>query len=110
MRQVPQVDAARAKTMLDDGVAEFIDIRDVASYSAAHIPGARHLTNETVQGFLDAADKDRPLVVYCYHGNSSQGATLWLLERGFKEVVSLAGGFEGWRSAFGAEAIESSRG
>ena len=45
-------------------------------------------------------DKNKPLVVYCYHGISSQGAAAYFSEKGFKEVSSMIGGFEGWLSAF----------
>ncbi len=40
------------------------------------------------------------MVVYCYHGNSSLGATAFLLENGFKNVASMSGGFEAWRQVY----------
>jgi thiosulfate sulfurtransferase len=53
---------------------------------------------QTMKDFLDKTDPEAALVVYCYHGNSSQGATDYLLEQGFKNVRSLNGGFESWRA------------
>ena len=44
-------------------------------------------------------DRQQALVVYCYHGHSSQGASDYLAEQGFSSVVSLDGGFEHWRQA-----------
>ncbi|MGL5628515.1 MAG: rhodanese-like domain-containing protein, partial [Plesiomonas shigelloides] len=38
-----------------------------------------------------------PVIVMCYHGNSSQGAAQYLVNQGFDEVYSLNGGFEAWR-------------
>lgn len=81
--------AARAPVLLD--------VRDAGSYAAAHIPGAIFIDNQSVQDFVASADKTVPVLVYCYHGNSSQGASAWLSEKGFAEVYSLDGGFEVWR-------------
>jgi thiosulfate sulfurtransferase len=74
-----------------------VDVRDGVSYGRSRIPGALHLDNRTAGEFVEDADKSRPVVVYCYHGNSSQGAAAWLSEQGFAEVYSLDGGFEVWR-------------
>lgn len=80
-----------------------VDVRDAASYAAARIAGACHLDNQSVQAFVDATEKTVPVLVYCYHGNSSQSAAAWLIEKGFTEVYSLDGGFEYWRSHYAIE-------
>lgn len=41
-----------------------------------------------------------PLMVMCYHGNSSRGAAQYLLHQGFDEVYSVDGGFEAWLRAY----------
>ena len=82
----------------------FVDIRDPASYRAAHIPRAVHLHDGNVQQFIQTAHKDRDLVVYCYHGNSSLGAVAYFLENGFNKVASMSGGFEAWRQVYEHEA------
>jgi thiosulfate sulfurtransferase len=58
-----------------------------------------------VQEFVQHTDKDTSLVVYCYHGNSSLGATAYLMENGFKDVVSMSGGFEAWRQVYEQESL-----
>ena len=73
------------------------DIRDEQSYSAAHIEGAFHLTNGSLAGFMQQFEFDQPVVVVCYHGNSSQGAAQYLAQQGFEQVYSMDGGFESWR-------------
>lgn len=75
-----------------------IDIRDRASFEQAHIEGAVHVDNSTVSDFLRQADKLRPLVVYCYHGNSSQGAADYFNQQGFASTFSLDGGYEVWKT------------
>ena len=104
--EIPQIQIQDAKEKLDGGECVFVDIRDPASYRQAHIPGARHLHDGNVQEFLQSADKDKRVVVYCYHGNSSLGATAFLIENGFKNVASMSGGFEAWRQVFEHETGE----
>ena len=88
-----------------EGIYQFIDIRDPASFAAGHIRGSRSLTHSTVDEFLVQTDREQPLVVYCYHGNSSQQASDWLHQQGFSQVVSLDGGYEVFRQHY-ADYIE----
>ncbi|MBF5057161.1 rhodanese domain-containing protein [Alcanivorax sp. 521-1] len=80
--------------------ALFVDVRDPGSHEQARIPGAVPLNQANLEQFLADTDRQRPLVVYCYHGHSSQGASDYLAEQGFDAVVSLDGGFEYWRQAY----------
>lgn len=92
------VDTARALLAEAPGNGlQIVDVRDEGSYAAAHIAGALHLDNTTLAEFLESADADKPLLVYCYHGNMSQGAAAYFAEKGFTEAYSLDGGFEAWR-------------
>jgi rhodanese-related sulfurtransferase len=61
-----------------------------------------------VPGKLDIDDLDAPLIVSCYHGNSSQGAAAYLVGQGFSEVYSLDGGFELWHATYPSETAQSS--
>ncbi|WP_206482949.1 thiosulfate sulfurtransferase GlpE [Thalassotalea sp. G2M2-11] len=74
-----------------------VDIRDPASFQASHIPNAIHLTNDNISDFIREADLDAPLVVCCYHGNSSQQAAQFLASQDFTDVYSLDGGFVDWQ-------------
>lgn len=97
MQSCPEVAPTKAKQLYDEKKVIFLDIRDSRSYEAAHIPGALLLHDENIEAFIGRTSKERPLIVCCYHGNSSRGATLFLLEKGFREVYSLNGGFEEWK-------------
>lgn len=92
------LDATTLATWLDghDSVTLF-DIRDPLSFAQAHIPGSRHLDNASVGALLDETPHDRPLVVVCYHGHSSQQAASWLAGQGYRQVYSLDGGFTDWQ-------------
>src|SRR3989442_3756891 len=97
MNEIPQIQIQQAKQKLDQKDCTFVDIRDPGSYRAAHIPGAVHLHDGNVQEFIESANKELDLVVYCYHGNSSLGAVAYFLESGFKNVASMSGGFSSQR-------------
>ena len=75
-----------------------VDIRDSVSYSQGHIQGAVHVDNANIANYLESNDFKKPLVVCCYHGNSSKGAADYFFEQGFEETYSLDGGFEEWRT------------
>ncbi len=100
-KEIPVEEAGR---MLAEGKALFVDVRDPASYQSAHVPGALQLNDTNIEDFVTKTDKKKPVVCYCYHGHTSQGAAAYLADQGFQEVYSVMGGFEEWRQT---EKIES---
>jgi thiosulfate sulfurtransferase len=103
MDDVKEITVDKARQLLESG-ATVVDVRDPASYEAAHVPGATPLNDANIEKFVAGADKTKPIVVYCYHGHTSMGAAAYLMDQGFTEVYSLIGGFERWRQT---ESIES---
>ncbi|WP_415890304.1 thiosulfate sulfurtransferase GlpE [Neptuniibacter sp. SY11_33] len=90
------IDSPKAAGLIKDG-AQVADIRDPNSFAQGHISGSYNLSNENLHDYIAAADMDKPLLVCCYHGISSQQAAQFLIEQGFDEVYSINGGFEAWR-------------
>lgn len=74
------------------------DVRDQDSYEEEHITNAIHLSMSKLQDYCDNAEKTKPILVYCYHGISSQSVAQHLVDQGFAEVYSLIGGFETWKA------------
>jgi thiosulfate sulfurtransferase len=74
------------------------DIRDEASYQAGHLDKAVHLNDTNISSFVQQSDFDKPILVYCYHGHSSQHAADFLVKQGFDEVYSLVGGYTAWEA------------
>ena len=95
MSEFKRIDPISAHNLRLDGAA-VVDIRDPHSFANGHIRGARHLDNHSLADFIASADLDAPLLVVCYHGNSSQSAAAYLAHQGFSDVYSLDGGFELW--------------
>jgi thiosulfate sulfurtransferase len=102
MTEFKRIPPQEAQSLREQG-AVVVDIRDPQAFAAGHIADSTHLDNHSLHGFITAADLDKPLVVVCYHGNSSQSAAAYLVSQGFSDVYSLDGGFELWRNTFPAE-------
>ena len=100
MSEFKQISTTDTFAMIQQGGVFIADIRDEQSFNAAHIEGAYHLTNGTIHQFMQQADFATPVIVVCYHGNSSKGAAQYLAQQGYDEVYSMDGGFEGWRQQF----------
>jgi thiosulfate sulfurtransferase len=89
-----------AKVLIDNGGVTIADVRDAGAHELGHIQNAINLQQDSVQDFLANTDKDKPLIVYCYHGHSSQGAADYFVEQGYEEVYSVDGGYEAWRQKY----------
>lgn len=105
MSEFKRIPPEQAQALREQG-AVVVDIRDPQAFAAGHISGATHLDNHSVAEFIRNADLDAPILVVCYHGNSSQSAAAYLVGQGFSEVYSLDGGFELWRSTYPTETAQ----
>lgn len=102
MNHFKRIAPQQAQELRQQG-AVVVDIRDPQSFARGHISGSRHLDNISLADFIAHADLETPLIVSCYHGNSSQSAAAYLSSQGFAEVFSLDGGFELWSRTFPSE-------
>jgi thiosulfate/3-mercaptopyruvate sulfurtransferase len=89
----PQADA-----LLQRSGVQVLDVRDAESYLRGHIEGAQNISTRNLGDFIGITNKDAPVLVYCYHGNSSQEYAKILVQFGFSDVSSLDGGYEAWRN------------
>jgi rhodanese-related sulfurtransferase len=76
-----------------------LDVREESEWATGHIPGARHLGKGIIERDIEAAvpDTATPLVLYCGGGYRSALAALNLKLMGYTNVISMDGGFRGWR-------------
>lgn len=96
MARFKDISIEDARKLIESRNVTLADIRDLDSYNSGHIEGAIHVTNENLQDFIRDSDLDQALIVYCFHGHSSQHAAQFLLEQGFEEAYSLIGGYTLW--------------
>lgn len=92
---VNQINSLQAITLIQDKSAQVADIRDVNSFNSGHIENAIRLDNDNFSDFVEKADKTKPIIVCCYHGNSSQSVAGILQSMGF-DSFSLIGGMSDW--------------
>ena len=90
------ISVEEAQQLLAGEAITVLDIRDPVSFSDGHIDNALHAETIDMNKFIAEEDKNKPLLVYCYHGISSQSAASYLIENGFTQVYSLEGGYTAW--------------
>jgi thiosulfate sulfurtransferase len=91
------VDCVQADELIASGNTIVIDVRDQEAYDAAHIHGAIRLAVNSLDDFCDSIEKNKNIIVYCYHGISSQSVAQYLIDQGMTNVYSLTGGYEVWK-------------
>ena len=97
--EVSEIDAGRARELLEDGEPVVVDVREQDEWDEGHIPGAVHIPRGRLESRIERAapDPSRPVILYCSSGSRSAFAAKTLAELGYDEVVSLAGGFTDWK-------------
>jgi sulfur-carrier protein adenylyltransferase/sulfurtransferase len=97
---VREVDARQSAQLREQG-ATLIDVREQDEVDQGIIPGAIHIPRGYLEMRIEEAvrDRDAPLVVYCAGGVRSLFGAEALTELGYRDVVSMAGGFSGWKAA-----------
>ncbi len=100
MATFKRIDVHGARQYFRNNKMKLVDIRDELSYESDHVEGSFHLTNTSLELFMEEVPFDNPVLVLCYHGNSSKGVAQYLCEQGYHEVYSVDGGFENWRAAY----------
>ena len=92
------IDLDEAVSKISEETPIVVDIRDKDSFDKGHIDGALNLSNDNIDSFVLDTEKNRSIIVCCYHGNSSQRAAQFLTDKGFNDVYSLNGGYEHWKT------------
>src|SRR4029079_4782189 len=96
-RPMPEVSPEDAKQLIDSG-AQLVDVRTDEEFEAGHIPGARHLPLEAIEGDDSGLDREQPLVLVCRSGDRSGMAADAFAASGWN-AQSLAGGLLAWAEA-----------
>lgn len=78
-----------------------LDVRTPKEFQVAHIPGAVNM--DVQDGNFDAKaavmDKSKTYLIHCAAGSRSAFAAEQMQKLGFKSVIELAPGFNGWKAA-----------
>ena len=87
--------------LLRDETAVRLDVRTADEFALGSIPGFRNLPLDELRDRLDELPRDRPVVVTCAVGLRGYLAARILMQRGFKDVFNLSGGYRTWHAAAG---------
>jgi rhodanese-related sulfurtransferase len=101
-RLVKECTVADVKSRLErKETFQLIDVREDREWEAGHLPGAIHLGKGIIERDIEKtiADTSAPLVLYCGGGFRSAMAAKNLQEMGYTNVISMDGGFSGWKTA-----------
>jgi len=93
-----EVSVAEAHQLREEGVF-VLDVRQQEEWDEIHIPGATLIPLDQLSARLSEIPEDQEVLVYCRSGNRSQEGRDILLQAGFGQVTSMAGGIREWSSA-----------
>lgn len=100
--RIKEADVNAVRQMLDDKEDfQLIDVREESEWSAGHLPSAIHLSKGVIERDIEKAipDHAKKLVLYCGGGFRSALAADNLQKMGYRDVISMDGGFRDWREA-----------
>jgi rhodanese-related sulfurtransferase len=101
-KEIKEITPADLKTMRQSGVDfALIDVRDSAETEKGTIPGAIPISRGMLEHNIDqvTTDKNKTIVLYCGGGSRSALAAWMLKKMGFRNVISLAAGYRGWKAS-----------
>jgi len=78
-----------------------VDVREEHEWNAGHLPGAMHLGKGIIERDIEKhfPDRDTRLVCYCGGGFRSVLVCENLQRMGYRNAISLTGGYRGWVTA-----------
>ena len=100
--RVRECTVADVKQRLDAGeTLNLVDVREESEYATGHVPGAVHLGKGVIERDVESKfpDPDVELVLYCGGGFRSALAADNLQKMGYRNVISMDGGWRGWTDA-----------
>ncbi len=100
--EVQEWNAAEVERRLAAGETfPVVDVREKLEWNDGHIPGAVHVPRGFLELQIEEAlpDKSEPVLLYCAGGVRSLLAAETLRQMGYRNPISMAGGYGAWKSA-----------
>jgi rhodanese-related sulfurtransferase len=99
---VKECNVQDVKGRLDRGESfHLVDVREDREWEVSHLPGAIHLGKGVIERDVEKTipDTGAPIVLYCGGGFRSALAAKNLQDMGYTNVISMDGGYSGWKNA-----------
>lgn len=100
--RVKQIDIDEYRRLRESGDPHLlIDVREESEWNAGHASGSMHLGKGIIERDIESKvpDRDTKLVLYCGGGFRSALAADNLQKMGYRDVISLDGGWRAWTGA-----------
>ncbi|QDU80581.1 putative adenylyltransferase/sulfurtransferase MoeZ [Polystyrenella longa] len=101
-KEVTECTVEDVKQRMDAGERfHLVDVREESEFAAAHIPTAEHIGKGVIERDIEKKipETDSPIVLYCGGGFRSALAAQNIQKMGYTNVISMDGGFGGWKEA-----------
>jgi len=78
-----------------------VDVREESEWASGHLPSAQHIGKGIIERDIETRipDHNAPIILYCGGGFRSALAAGNLQKMGYTNVLSMDGGFRGWKDA-----------
>ena len=103
-KNIRECTVADVKQKLDKNERfHLVDVREESEWAAGHLPRAEHLGKGIIERDIEAKipDTAAEIILYCGGGFRSALAADNLQKMGYKNVISMDGGWRGWNEAGG---------
>lgn len=101
-QRVRECNVQDVKRHLDAGETfHLVDVREESEYAAGHLPGAQHIGKGVIERDIEKLipDPHAKIVLYCGGGYRSALAAENLGRMGYDNVISMDGGYRGWKES-----------
>ena len=93
-----EISVDEAHQLYEEGVF-LLDVRTQEEWDDFHAPDTTLIPLDQLPSRVNELPSDEQIVVVCRSGNRSQAGRDILLDNGFEQVTSMAGGLNAWREA-----------
>ena len=107
MYHYKNISTEQAKRILESKSCIVFDIRDDNSYKQGKLLGALRFNDQMVLRMRKSGERNAPILIYCYHGNSSKDIAQMLCNFGFSNVYNLVGGYTEWKAKVSKQFLET---
>lgn len=101
-KQIKEVNIQEAKKLLQENPKiVIIDVREESEWAQGHLPQAKHLGKGVIERDIEKTipNKEQTLLLYCGGGFRSALAAVNIQKMGYKNVISMDGGYKEWMDA-----------
>jgi phage shock protein E len=100
-KNITEISPGDAAAKSKSGNVVIIDVRDKDEWDEGHIPGAIHMSRDTIEFDIEEKVPDTNAMIICHCGGGGRGAlaTESLQKMGYKNARNMSGGFKAWKAA-----------